>query len=244
MTSRPSSRHLRAAVLAAGDGGRLRPLTEGRPKALVPVAGRALIEYVLRSLREAGVVEALVVVGYEGAQLREHVGDGARFRLRVTYAENEAYTLGNARSIWTAARTMEPPFLVAMADHLMEPGMVARFAHSLDGLPALGVDGSDLGDGDDAATRVLVEDGRVRAVGKRIEPWNAIDVGLSYVTSDLSPFLEGELRDGEAAAVFAAASRRGLVRAVDLGTPRWLDVDTPADLERAEALARDGVFVP
>lgn len=232
----------RVAILAAGDGGRLKPHTDGRPKALVPVAGRPLIDYVLRSVADAGVAEVLLVIGYEGEQVRRWVGDGSRFGLRVSYAENDAFALGNARSLWVASSVWEPPFAVVMADHLMEPGALRRFLDAVGTSAAVGVDGSDLGD-DGEATRVLVEDGRVVCIGKGIEPWNAVDTGLFWVTAELLPFLQGELRDGEAAAVFAAAARRGLLTAVDLGAPRWLDVDTPADLERAEALARDGVFV-
>lgn len=233
----------RVAILAAGDGGRLKPHTDGRPKALVPVAGRPLIDYVLRSVADAGVAEVLLIIGYAGEQVRRWVGDGSRFGLRVSYAENDAFTLGNARSLWVASSVWDPPFAVVMADHLIESGVLRRFLAAVGTSSAVGVDGSDLGDADGEATRVLVEDGRVVRIGKGIEPWNAVDVGLLWVTAEVLPFLRGELRDGEAAAVFAAAVHRGVVRAVDLGALRWLDVDTPADLERAEALARDGVFV-
>jgi choline kinase len=218
-------------------------LAEGRPKALVPVAGRPLIEYVLHEVAVAGVGEVTLVVGHEGEQLARHTGDGSRFGLRITYAENDAPHLGNARSLWVASRTVRPPFAVAMGDHLMEPGTLARFLSRVASHPAIGVDGSDLGDEEGEATRVLVADGRVKRIGKGIEPWNAVDTGLAWVTEALLPLLGGRFRDGEAAAVFQAAASVARLDAVDLGSPRWLDVDTPDDLARAEALARDGVFV-
>jgi choline kinase len=236
-------RSLRLAILAAGDGGRLRPYTDGRPKALVPVAGRPLIDYVLRAAADADAAEVTLVVGYEGEQLKRYVGDGSRFGLRVFYAENDAPDLGNARSLWVASRAGRLPFAALMGDHLMEAGTLPRFLSRVTTGPAIGVDGSDLGDEDGEATRVLVKGGLVRRIGKGIEPWNAVDIGLAWVTEDLLPLLEGDLRDGEAAAVFQAAACAGPLRAIDLGPVRWLDVDTPEDLARAEALARDGVFI-
>ncbi|HWQ28975.1 MAG TPA: sugar phosphate nucleotidyltransferase, partial [Dehalococcoidia bacterium] len=155
-------RSLRLAILAAGDGGRLRPYTDGRPKALVPVAGRPLIDYVLRAAADADAAEVTLVVGYEGEQLKRYVGDGSRFGLRVFYAENDAPDLGNARSLWVASRAGRLPFAALMGDHLMEAGTLPRFLSRVTTGPAIGVDGSDLGDEDGEATRVLVEGGLVR----------------------------------------------------------------------------------
>lgn len=68
-------------------GKRLRPLTDSIPKALVPVAGRPIVDYHLEAWRVAGVRRATLVTGYRGDQLREHVGGGESYGLRIEYVE-------------------------------------------------------------------------------------------------------------------------------------------------------------
>jgi NDP-sugar pyrophosphorylase family protein len=80
---------MKAMVLAAGLGTRLRPLTEETPKALVPVAGRPLIAYSLLQLRAAGVTEVVVNLHYRGEQVRAALGDGSAFGVRITYSPEE-----------------------------------------------------------------------------------------------------------------------------------------------------------
>jgi bifunctional UDP-N-acetylglucosamine pyrophosphorylase/glucosamine-1-phosphate N-acetyltransferase len=80
---------LRAVVLAAGKGERLNPLTETRPKHLLPVGGRPLIEWSLEALKEAGIEEALIVTHYMGKKLRERLGDGSSLGLSLSYSRQE-----------------------------------------------------------------------------------------------------------------------------------------------------------
>jgi mannose-1-phosphate guanylyltransferase len=79
----------RAMVLAAGLGTRLRPLTDRLPKPLVPVANRPVLDYALAALRRAGISEVAINLHHLGEALRAHVGDGARFGLRVRYSPED-----------------------------------------------------------------------------------------------------------------------------------------------------------
>jgi NDP-sugar pyrophosphorylase family protein len=78
-----------ALIIAGGKGERLRPLTSDRPKAMIPVAGRPIIVHQLDWLRAGGVTDAVVLCGYRADILRDHVGDGGRFGLRVHYSEED-----------------------------------------------------------------------------------------------------------------------------------------------------------
>ncbi len=77
---------MRALVLAAGLGERLKPLTEQSPKPMLPLGGRPLIEYPLRMLGRAGLREVAVNIHHLGEQLRANLGGGERLGLRITYA--------------------------------------------------------------------------------------------------------------------------------------------------------------
>ena len=78
---------MKAMVFAAGQGLRLGPLTNTTPKALVPVAGRPMIEYPLRLLRHYGIVEIIVNLHHLGEQIETYLGDGSKLGLRIIYSK-------------------------------------------------------------------------------------------------------------------------------------------------------------
>ena len=81
---------MKAMVLAAGEGRRMKPLTDVRPKPLLTVAGRPLIEHHIVRLRDAGVTDIVVNVSYLGQQLVEFLGDGSRWGVELTVSEETA----------------------------------------------------------------------------------------------------------------------------------------------------------
>lgn len=80
---------MRAMILAAGLGTRLKPLTNTVPKALVPVAGRPLIEYSLLFLRSQGITEVVINLHHLGGKIREALGDGSLYGMRIFYSPED-----------------------------------------------------------------------------------------------------------------------------------------------------------
>jgi len=107
---------MKAMILAAGRGERLRPLTERLPKPLVEAGGKALIDWHLQRVAAAGFRDAVINVSHLAEQVVAHVGDGARFGLRVAWSR-EAEPLETAGGI-ANARTLlgEAPFLLVNSD--------------------------------------------------------------------------------------------------------------------------------
>jgi choline kinase len=228
-----------AVILAAGNGGRLLPLTADVPKPLVPVAGRPLIAHALDGLHKAGVERATVVVGYRAAQVREALKSVRPAGMRVDAVENPAYRAGNARSLWAARHAVDGPFLLAMADHLVEPALIADVLRRADGRCLLAVEPAQPVDPRASeATLAHVDAGKVLDLGKGIAAWNALDTGVFWCTPSVFDAITPELRDGEAGGVFASLAMSGALDAVDVTGRRWLDVDTPADLAAASAWFR------
>jgi N-acetyl-alpha-D-muramate 1-phosphate uridylyltransferase len=107
---------MRVMVLAAGRGERLRPLTDAVPKAMVVAGGKPLIAWHLERLCAAGYREAVINVSHLGERIVEHLGDGARYGLRVTYSR-EPEPLETAGGIAQARALLgEAPFLLVNAD--------------------------------------------------------------------------------------------------------------------------------
>ena len=118
---------MRAVVLAAGLGTRLRPLTERYAKPVLPVDGVPVLARLLRELAAAGVPRATVVTGHLAAQVERLGGDGSGFGLELGYARQGSPD-GSAHAV-VAARP-EPPYLVLGADTVFAPGEVGRFARA------------------------------------------------------------------------------------------------------------------
>ena len=78
-----------ALIIAGGEGERLRPLTSDRPKPMIQVAGRPILEYQVQWLRREGLTDIVFLCGYKAAVIEEHFGDGSRFGLRVHYSPEE-----------------------------------------------------------------------------------------------------------------------------------------------------------
>jgi phosphatidylglycerophosphate synthase len=94
----------------------------------LPVLGVPIIDRTLATLSRAGIRDVVITVGFEGEQVRRHVGDGARFGLRVRYACNDDWDAGNARSVAAARPLLAGDFLLLMGDHLVDERIVAAVA--------------------------------------------------------------------------------------------------------------------
>lgn len=136
---------MKAVILAAGEGKRMYPLTDTRPKVMLPVANKPIAEHLLVELRESGIQEILFVVGHHSEKIREHFEDGARWGVRVTYATQKRQ-MGTADAVRQVAWWVDGTFLLANGDILLgredvikmvrrsEPAMVLKPMEDTSGL--------------------------------------------------------------------------------------------------------------
>jgi len=118
---------LQAVVLVGGEGTRLRPLTYGTPKPMVPLFGVPFLERTLSRLREAGVAEVILAAGYLPKAIEDHLGDGSRLGLRITYVVEDE-PLGTAGAIKNVAEHIRGPFFVLNGDILTSLDLRAMLA--------------------------------------------------------------------------------------------------------------------
>lgn len=110
---------MKAMILAAGMGSRLKPLTDNCPKCLMPLANRPLIDWVLSWLKEHGVTECMINLHYLQEQVKKFVGDGSRFGLKVYYSF-ESVLLGTAGAVKKVADFFDEPFYLIYGDNFSQ----------------------------------------------------------------------------------------------------------------------------
>jgi len=108
---------MKAMVLAAGRGERMRPITDTLPKPLVQVAGKPLIAYHLERLAKAGIRDVVINLSWLGDRIRAELGDGRDYRLSITYSDEGPVALETGGGIFKALPLLGPePFLVINGD--------------------------------------------------------------------------------------------------------------------------------
>jgi dTDP-glucose pyrophosphorylase len=218
-----------AVVMAAGEGLRLRPLTERWAKAVLPIDGRPVIATLLRELAGAGFEGATVVIGHLGDQVEELVGNGSAFGLRIRYAR-QPEPLGSADAVRRALDAgASPPLLVSAADTVFRSGDLARAAEAWTGSKTEAGLGVRRAPGDPEKTPVRVENGRLVALGDGGEddlaaaPLWFLEAELAATLSSLPgpPFELAEafrsaLADGREIAALELGPTRDLTRPTDV----------------------------
>lgn len=223
---------LDAVVMAAGEGSRLRPVTERWPKPVLPIDGRPVIGTLLRELAAAGFELVTVVVGHLGDQIRALVGEGSGFGIAVRYAE-QPDPCGSGDAVRQAlAAGAGLPALVAAADTVFRPGDVGdaarRWVESrcVAGIAVREVERTELGE----RSPIRVEAGRVLELGGEPgesclaaaplwflgEPLAPRLARLSGPPYELAEALRGAIEAGEPVAALEIGPTRDLTRPADL----------------------------
>ncbi len=237
---------MHALIVAAGYGSRLREVSPSKPLTLVN--GVALIERVLRAARAGGVTDVTVVTGHEAERLERHLAlAAATLGLPVRCVRTPDWSLSNGHSVLTGAEVIGARrHLLMMADHLVDPALIARVAAAPEAALTLGVDrrlDNPLVDLDDV-TRVRTNGERIVAIGKHLPDYDCYDTGVFAVDARFHDALRASIADGGAGSISAgveALAATGEARVVDIGDTWWLDVDDPRALAQAETAmaARD-----
>ena len=110
---------MECVVLAAGEGKRMRPLTAKRPKVMLPLANRPMMEHLVLATRDAGITEFIFIVGYGEREIRRHFGDGARWGVHIEYA-TQRHQRGTADAVGAARDLVTDPFLVMNGDMILK----------------------------------------------------------------------------------------------------------------------------
>ena len=120
---------MKAVILAAGEGNRMRPLTATRPKVMLPIANKPIMEHLLIEAREAGIKEFILIVGYCDQQVRDYFGRGEKLGVDITYCEQRKQ-LGTADALRMVESKVEGDFLVMNGDVVVKRDDIGRLIDS------------------------------------------------------------------------------------------------------------------
>ena len=237
---------MKAIILSAGQGSRLGPLTATKPKCLIDFAGRSLLDRQLDTLAACGVSEVVVVTGFRDdqieASLSRRIG-GPRVRTIFNPFFKVADNLG---SLFVAGHELDGDVLVWNGDTLVSEALMARVVanRGQDGI-CVTIDRKDRYDDDDMKV-VADHDGRLTAIGKRIDDGvNAESIGLlAFRGRGAARFrdaIEAAMRTSEGTTIWYLRVIHHLAQSSDVWTldikgEEWGEVDFPEDVAGAEAL--------
>lgn len=221
-------------ILAAGSGTRMQGLEGAKPKCLLEVGGRPLIEHQVTALRNAGVDSIVVVVGYQAERIRRTVGPDASYILNPAFASTNSL-----QSFVLGAEHLAGDTLVLNADVLFPEELISMMANRKSS--AFAYD-SSAGD-DDEAMKVNVHRRRLLSMSKQMPARHNHGENLGVIRFDRQALRyavnvgwdlisKGRQRDWLATAVNATA-RWFPFEAVDVKGMPWIEIDFPEDLEKA-----------
>jgi choline kinase len=238
---------MRAVILSAGQGSRLLPLTADRPKCLLPLKSRTLLQWQVETLAACGVTEIAVVVGFRAVMVEEHLAalrrDGLVLRTILNPFFNVADNLG---SCWLARGEMAGDFLIVNGDTIFEPAVLQRLLASPAAPITVTIDRKDSYDADDM--KVQVAGTRLLDIGKTLpmDVVNGESIGMLLFRGTgprlFCDAVDRAMRQPEGLKwwylkVIAQIAKANEVQTALIQGLSWSEVDYPADLIRAERLA-------
>jgi choline kinase len=229
---------MRGIILAAGKGSRLNGTIGDKPKCLLRVGGKTLIDRQIDALKAVGITDIVVVVGCQSEAVRRNCG------ARITYIENSRFAQTNSLySLWLARPLLYDGFVVMNCDVLFHPQMLSDLVtsrHEDALLISYQEDGTPLADEE---MKITVRRGRVQEIAKTLAPDEADGENVGVVKFGrtgarlLGSLLDqrvaaGGLRDWAPKAFGDFAKVRPLYAIGSRGLP-WTEIDFPEDFERA-----------
>jgi dTDP-glucose pyrophosphorylase len=229
----------KAVVLAAGRGTRMRELTADLPKPMIEVRGKPVLQHIIEGLRDAGIRESLIVVGYHADAVWNFFSDGSRYSISIQYAtqtvqDGTGHVVDLARGFVAGC-----PFILSYGDILVDPANYKRLVDISEDVEAIVTvtRGEDMSKGGAVFLndRMELVDLREKSQpGEATSPWYnaglyAFRPSIFEFTAKLKPSPRGEYELTDAIRDLAQSGKK--VRALEL-TGEWADVRDPEILAK------------
>lgn len=227
---------MRAIILAAGAGTRLRPLTDDRPKCLVSIGGKVLVDHQIDALRSVGVDDIVLVVGCKADQVRAHCGDSVRYIENVDYL-----TTNSIYSLYMACAELDRATFLFNCDILFHREILRSMLNA----PQANIVAADAG-----VERVHGEmnicydvEGCVTDISKRLDPKESQAQSVQLVKFDaegalcvqreVKRLVDDDEKDAYPTSAYGPLIAERSLYAIEVGSAVWGEIDSLEDHQRA-----------
>jgi len=234
---------MKAVILAAGEGLRLRPFTANRPKVMIKIANKPIIEYVVQALVANNIRDIEIIVGYRKEQIMTYFGDGFKWGAKINYVSQEKQ-LGTAHALYQARTRLKGRFLVLPGDNIIEPETIKPVATEMDDWASI-----------IARSTTPSKYGVVCLEGKPIkrivekpdqEISNLVSTGIYQLSDDIFPQIEAvstHLKRNDLTSVMQYCIDDGKRVLGEMTEGRWIDAVFPWDILNLNSEALKGTDV-
>jgi UDP-N-acetylglucosamine diphosphorylase/glucosamine-1-phosphate N-acetyltransferase len=237
---------MKTVILAAGEGVRLQPITSTRPKHLIKVGGKSILEHCLDAVKTSGTEEALIVVHYMGDVIRQYFGDGKKFGLKIEYVEQKA-VLGTGNAVSLVEPYVKDDFLLVYGDLLFSAEAVKNVVelHAKE-KPAATMAVVPVENPEDYGIVELENEKNVKRIvekpNRKEAPSNLANAGVYIFSTEIFEKIKGSSASARGEweitdAVSQLAKEKKTVLAVKISKDDWIDTGRPWDLFEANRWA-------
>ena len=219
-----------AVILAAGEGQRLRPFTVLKPKVMIHIANKPILQYVIEALLLNGVRHIVMVVGYRKEQVQDYFGSGETFGVEIDYIV-QRQQLGTAHALRQAREVVGDSFLVLPGDNIIKPDTIVQLVEAKPGIILVKKQENISKYG-----VVTVKKGMVEEIVEKPQEATSklVNTGIYTLDRGILEFIEEE---GELPMVLKNMVTRGYQIAAQETDDTWLDAVYPWDILRLNDIA-------
>jgi len=239
---------MKAIIIAAGSGSRLKEYHQGIPKSLLEVRSKRIIDDILTKILKTGISKIVVITGYKRHLLQDYLEVYKTAKISIDFVYNPRWREANGISVLCAKKKVksDEQFLLLMSDHVFQQGILKDIisVKLLSDQALLAVDRKieaipDLDDGMKLQCDIFKNNlCNIRKFGKKLTEYNAIDTGIFRLNYSFFQYLEQSISEGKDSLSDACnlMCKSGKMLGMDIKEKLWLDIDTPEMLKQRTLL--------
>jgi len=241
---------MKAVIIAAGCGSRLKDYHRGIPKSLLQIHGKTIIDDIIGKISKAGIIEIVVITGYQNHILQEYLSKFNDSEVNIQCIDNPRWEEANGISVLCAKESISEyeQFVLLMSDHIFSTKILHKIVKTDidkdEGLLALDFKIDKIPDLDDGmkiqCDKVSNSLYRINRFGKQLADFEAIDTGIFKFDHSFFKLLEKSIENGKTSLSDSCnlLGESGKMLGLDIQDALWLDIDTPEMLDQQKILSR------